>query len=88
MPARGRLARCIDDAYVKAQNLSGVEEIEEAARVCARARQLLADMGPTVAALLDGPGFGRACGGPRPIAAGYLICQQTVEYPVAAVRHR
>lgn len=46
------LARCIDDAHTRAQNLSGREEMEEAARVRASARQLLTEVVPPVAALL------------------------------------
>lgn len=46
------LARCLDDAHAKAQNLSGVEEIEETARVRASARQLLTDVVPPITALL------------------------------------
>lgn len=38
------LARCIDDGHVKAQNLTGDKEIEEAERVRASARQLVAGL--------------------------------------------
>jgi hypothetical protein len=46
------LARCIDDAHTRAQNLPGAKEIEEAAQVRASARQLLADVEPLITALL------------------------------------
>lgn len=46
------LARCLDDAHAKAQNLTGAEEIQETARVRASARQLLADVVPPVTAML------------------------------------
>jgi hypothetical protein len=42
------LARCIDDAHIRASNLSG-KEIRETARVRASARHLLADVVPSVA---------------------------------------
>jgi hypothetical protein len=38
------LARCIDDAHAKAQNLPAVRELEETAQVRAGARQLLSDI--------------------------------------------
>jgi hypothetical protein len=46
------LARCLDDAHAKAQNLSEVQDIQETARVRASACQLLADVVPPVTALL------------------------------------
>jgi hypothetical protein len=46
------LARCIDDAHAKAQNLPAVRELEETAQVRAGARQLLSDMAPHFADLL------------------------------------
>jgi len=47
------LARCIDDAHTRAQNLPAAREVEEAAQVRANARQLLADLAPHVAALIE-----------------------------------
>ena len=47
------LARCIDDAHAKAQNLPADRELEEAAQVRTSARQLLTDMVPHVAALME-----------------------------------
>jgi len=54
------LARCIDDAHTKAQNLSGAKKIEEAARVRASASQLLTGMSPAILTLLGQP-TGQAC---------------------------
>jgi hypothetical protein len=45
------LARCIDDAHARAQNLSPVEEAAEAAQVRASASAVLSRMQPTVLAL-------------------------------------
>lgn len=49
------LARAIDATHIKAQNLSGARAMEEAARVRASARQVLADAGPAIAALVQLP---------------------------------
>lgn len=46
-------ARCIDDAHARAQNLPPARELEQAAQVRADARQLLTDVVPHIAALLD-----------------------------------
>jgi hypothetical protein len=47
------LARCIDDAHARAQNLPAAREVEEAAQVRASARQLLTDVIPHVAAWIE-----------------------------------
>ncbi len=47
------LGRCIDDAHTRAQNLPAARQVEEAAQVRASARQLLTDLVPHVAALLE-----------------------------------
>jgi hypothetical protein len=46
-------ARCLDAAHAKAQSLPPARELEEAARVRADARQLLTDVMPHIAAVLD-----------------------------------
>jgi hypothetical protein len=53
------LARCIDDAHVRAQDLPAAREVEEAQRVRASAAQIMADMSPVILALLgQSPGQG------------------------------
>lgn len=62
-------ARCIDDAHAKAQNLPPDRELEQAAQVRADARQLLTEVVPHIAALLDRdirPPAGRLPGGHQP----------------------
>jgi hypothetical protein len=46
-------ARCLDAAHARAQNLPPARELEEAAKVRADARQLLTDVMPHIAAVLD-----------------------------------
>jgi hypothetical protein len=47
------LARCIDDAHTKTRNLPAARELEETAQVRSSARQVLSDMAPHIAALLE-----------------------------------
>jgi hypothetical protein len=50
---RKETARCLDAAHARAQNLPPARELEEAAKVRADARQLLTDVMPHIAAVLD-----------------------------------
>lgn len=55
----GALARCLDDAHARARNLPATQEIQEAARIRASARELLTDVLPPVAAILGHPESGQ-----------------------------
>ena len=55
------LASCFDDTHARPPELPGVTELQAAARARARARQLLADMAPTVTIVFAGPD--QACAG-------------------------
>lgn len=61
----GALARFIDDTHARAQGLPATREAEEAARVRASAAQMMADMSPTILALLGQPP-GQPCVKPSP----------------------